>query len=251
MARTIPDLPGERWQAINGHHGWLISTEGRVKSIRGRNERLIKPRMVNGRLFIEDRTLHSSFAVHLQVLKTFCPSVNGDPVFIDGNPAHPVLANLRWDTRADKVRRAIAMAESSPSKWAAAFAAYWRGDRGALDGFLAEARQYLRATVRKKCDGWGCWYRLDVEDVVHEVLVRTWFQIHAATINSLDNLHGYMLTVADRILARHWRYARPMVPIMDNRGSGPIMITDVAGIAMPSPETLLLYREASSLKCLS
>lgn len=247
-ARTLPDLPGERWQAIDRHPGWFISTEGRVKSIRGSDERLIKPRMANGRLFIEDRTLHRSFAVHLQVLKTFSPAAYGDPVFIDGNPAHPALANLRWDTRADKVRRAIAMAESSPSKWAAAFTAYWRGDRGALDDFLAEARQYLLKAVHKKCDGWGCWYRLDVEDLVYEVLVHTYFQIHAATLKNLDNLHGYMLTVSDSILARHWRYARPMVPIMDDRGTEPIMATDVAGIAMPSPETLLLEKEVS-LKC--
>lgn len=72
-----------RWRQIDEHPKWMISTMGRVKSLRGLRERVITPRVVNGRLFVDDRA-NGSFAVHLMVLETFRPEVTGDPIFIDG-----------------------------------------------------------------------------------------------------------------------------------------------------------------------
>ena len=152
-ARTVPDLPGELWRAIDGHPRWMISDHGRVKSLRGQHERLLVPRIVNGRMFIEDkRGAGKGFAVHLQVLRTFHPEATGDPVFIDGNILNARLDNLRWDTRQDKLNRAIAMAEASTSPWGPAFAAYWRGDNHALDEFFVEMKARLARTLNRKID---------------------------------------------------------------------------------------------------
>lgn len=246
MARTIPDLPGERWQQINGHPGWLISTEGRVKSTRGRDERLIKPRLANGRLFIEDKTLHRSFAVHLQVLKTFSPDSTGDPVFVDGNILNPSLSNLKWETRVEKLQRVITMAEHSRSPWGKDFAAYWRGDKHALDGFFSEMRIYLLKAVRKKVDTFqGGWFPMDLDGLVHATLVKFFFSVHAATIKGLEGLNGYLLTIADNILRRHWRYVKALVPIESSGGEtvGDVTNIDVAGYAHPSAELVAMYRE--------
>ena len=242
-ARKIADLPGERWKNIDEHPKWMVSTMGRVKSLRGCNERLITPRVENGRLFIEDGTCKKSFAVHLQVLKTYRPDVTGDPIFIDGNPLNPSLANLKLDTRAEKIQRAIAMAEGSPSKWADDFAAYWRGDNRALDTFFIEMRKYLLKAVSKRLSTFWGFFCLDIDEIVHETIVKFFFSIHSATIKCLDGLHGYLLTISDNILRRHWRYSRPLMPINPANEEGLTNI-DIAGYHHPSAEMVAMYNES-------
>lgn len=137
------------------------------------------------------------------------------------------------------------MAEQSTGQWGADFAAYWRGDKHALDTFFAEMRLYLLKAVRKKVDAfWGC-FGMELDEVVHVTLVRTFIQIHAATIRSLDNLPGYMLTVADRILAGHWKYVKALVPIESDAGEKNDDVTnlDMAGYAHPSAEMVAMYKE--------
>ena len=240
-ARAIPDLPGEEWRDINGHPGWMISTMGRVKSLRGMHERLIVPRVINGSLFVDDRA-NGSFAVHLMVFKTFRPEASGDLMFIDGNRLNPSLENLKGDTRAEKIQRAIAMAEGSPSKWADDFAAYWRGDNRALDTFFIEMRKYLLKAVSKKLSTFWGFFCLDIDEIVHETIVKFFFSIHSATIKCLDGLHGYLLTISDNILRRHWRYSRPLMPINPANEEGLTNI-DIAGYHHPSAEMVAMYNE--------
>ena len=242
-ARRVPDQPGERWKNIDGHTKWMISTMGRVKSLRGLHERVITPRVVNGRLFVDDRA-NGSFAVHLMVLKTFRPEATGDPIFIDGNPLNPSLENLKLDTRQEKVLRAAAMAEQSTSKWGPAFAAYWRGDKQALDCFFVEMRRYLLKTLRRKVDAFWGEYQQDLDGLVHATLVKFFFAIHAATIKSIDGVTGYLLTIADNLLRKHWHYSRPLVPIscggvVDND----VTNIDTAGYRHPSAELVAMARE--------
>ena len=243
-ARTIPDLPGEEWRDINGHPGWRISTRGRVKSLRNPNERLITPRVVNGSLFIADHS-NGSFAVHLQVLKTFRKGVIGEPIFVDGNKLNPSLDNLKWDTRSEKIQRAIIMAEGSDSRWGEDFAAYWRGDKNALNMFFEEMRKYLLKAVRKKIDiFWGLSY-LNEEELVHATLVRFFFSVYEATIKSLDGILGYLLTIADNVLRRHWRYSKPLIHIEESpedsfEGSANM---DRVGYFHPSAELVAMYNE--------
>jgi len=241
--RTVPDMPGELWADIEGHSGWCISTMGRVKSIRGIHERIIAPRMVNGRMFVEDNH-RGGFAVHLQVLRTFHPEATGDPVFIDGNILNARLDNLRWDTRADRLRRAIAMASASSSRWAAAFAAYWGGDNHALDIFWDEMRLKIIKAIHYKIGPWTRGYHLEAEEVAHVTLVKTFFAIHAASLSSLDNLTSYMLTVADRVLLGHWRYAGPLRPIVNVGEDGEeYSVADAIGYCYPSAELEAMHRE--------
>ena len=245
-AKKIQDLPGEKWEKLPDHPGWMISTNGRVKSLRCRNERLITPRVENGRLFIEDRKSKKSFAVHLQVLKTFRSDVEGDPVFIDGNLLNPSLNNLKWDTRAEKIERAIAMAEQSTSPWSQDFAAYWRGNKYALDRFFAEMKRYLFCSVRKKVDTFWGWFPLDLDDLIHATLAKFFFSVHAATIKDLDGITSYLLTIADNLLRKHWRYAKSLVPIesMGQETVDDMTSIDMAGYSNPSAELVAMYNES-------
>lgn len=241
--RKIDDLPGEMWSPLNNHPKWMISTMGRVKSIRGLHERLITPRVVNGRLFVDGRA-NGSFAVHLMVLKTFRPEATGDPIFVDGNSLNPSLANLKWDTWREKMLRAAAMAEQSTSKWGPAFAAYWRGDKQALDCFFAEMQRYLLKALCRKIDAFWCEYRQDLDGLVHATLVKFFFAINAATIKSLDGITGYLLTIADNLLRKHWHYSGPLVPISCG-GSVDDYVTniDMAGYRHPSAELVAIGNE--------
>lgn len=244
-ATQVPALPGEEWQILDKHPKWMISTMGRVKSLRGLHERLIVPRIVNERLFVEDKRANSSFAVHLMVLKTFIPESSGDPIFIDGNLLNVRLDNLKWDTRQEKVLKAATMAEQSTSKWGPAFAAYWRGDKRALDCFFAEMRLYLLKALRRKLDAFWGEYRQDLDGLVHSTLVKFFFSIHAASIKSLDGITGYLLTIADNLLCKHWRYSRPLVPISCGGEVGSdVTNIDTAGYAHPSAELEAMARES-------
>ena len=241
--RCIPDLDDEKWVEIENHPKWMISTMGRVKSLRGLHERLIVPRIVNGRLFVEDKK-HGGFAVHLQVLRTFHPEATGDPVFFDGNILNARLDNLRWDTRADKLNRAISMAEASASQWGPAFAAYWRGDNHALDAFFSEMAARLGRMLNRRIEQWQRGYHLSVDEVVHVTLVKLFFAIHAATITQLEGIVSYALSVSDTVLKRHWRYTGPLIAMSTQGDDGvDVSVLDASGWCSPSAELVAMGRE--------
>ena len=80
--------------------------------------------------------------------------------------------------------------------------------------------------------------------LVHATLVKCFFSIHAATIKSLDGITGYLLTIADNLLRKHWHYSSPLVPIscgdlMDDA----VTNIDIAGYRYPSAELVAMARE--------
>ena len=160
---VVDDLPGERWAEVAGHPGWLVSTEGRIKSNRRGHERLIRTRMVDGRLLAGDKQ-RGNLALHLAVLRAFCPGVEGDAIFADGDAGNCRLANLRWQTVDDRRARAVAMAESSASRFAPAFLRYWQGDNAALDSFFEEMRRLLIVVVPRKMATFDT--LTDTEDII-------------------------------------------------------------------------------------
>ena len=243
-AKVIPSVAGEVWKCLPDFPGLSISTMGRVKSTRRPNERLITPRVVNGRLFVDDRK-NGSFAVHLQVLKEFVPNVVGDAVFLDGNPLNPSLENLRWDTRADKLARAISMAEESHSIWTRDFISFWQGNKNSLDNFFITMENFLSKTLYRKCEEYGNYYRLSVEEVAHEVLVKLFISIYSATLHSLDNLNAYALTVADNVLRSQYKYAKNLLCDVKYTGTGEESLVELSGFAYPSAENVAIYNEES------
>lgn len=240
--RAVADLPGERWAEVAGHPGWWVSTEGRIKSTRRGHERVLSPRLVDGRLLVGDKQ-HGNLFVHLAVLRAFCPGIDGDAIFVDGDAGNCRLANLRWDTREEKIKRAIAMAKVSNSPWGPAFADYWGGNTHALDQFFIEMKEKTTKALLWKMITWQRGYHLNVEEVAHITLVRLFFSIHAATITSLDGITNYTLTVADRVLYEHWGYSKPLVPIEIIKDDGQsVSVLDAAGWCHPSAELVAEYR---------
>ena len=79
--------------------------------------------------------------------------------------------------------------------------------------FFTEMWSYLLKTLRRKVDAFRGGYRKDLDGLVQATLVKCFFSIHAATIKSLDGITGYLLTIADNLLRKHWHYSCQLVPI--------------------------------------
>lgn len=239
-----PDLPGEKWADIPGHLGWQISIEGRVKSTRGPGPKILAPHVRRGVWCIKDAK-GGGFIIHTKVVEIFCPGEKGKIIFRDGNRLNPALSNLVVDTKEQRIARAVQMAEQSTSPWAADLAAYWRGDPHALDCFFTNMKRYLMRCVALKLSKWQKSGSMDIESIAHATLVEMFFSISNASFVHLDNVKSYILTIADRIMMRYWRYAGPLVPIEDQYGDcGDVTNIDVAGYVHPSAEMVAMYREA-------
>ena len=242
--RLIESLPGERWVAIAGRPGWSVSTEGRIKSHRrSGHEHLLSQTMVDGRMRVRCGR-DGYIIVHLAVLRAFRPGAEGRAVFLDRDPANCRLANLRWETLADRRLAALAMAEQSTSRWRGAFIGFWSGDNAALDGFIEEMRRLLIVVVPRKIASYSLVYQADADDVICANLARVFISVNSATLTSLDNLPAYVLTVADRYLAGHWRYARGLQSLSVSASDGEVNVLDMVGWCSPSAELEAMAREA-------
>ena len=99
----IPDLPGEEWRPIEGYDRYLVSSLGRVKSLKHANARILTPFMNNkgyDRVCLSRFGESKHFLVSRLVAQAFCP--NPDPEIcntvdhIDGDTSNNRADNLRW-----------------------------------------------------------------------------------------------------------------------------------------------------------
>lgn len=243
--RQVVDLPGELWAEIAGHPNWQVSTSGRIKSSRGGHERLVKTRMVAGRLLAGDHG-YGNITVHLAVLRAFRPDGEADggkAVFIDGAINNPALANLEWETTTDRMRRAIAMAEASTSPWAAEFDAFWQGDKRALDRFFSEMRALLLASYRRKAESYRHAYPLEAGEYAAATLFVVYQAIARASLQHLDNLPAWVLKAGDNIFLQHHRYTEDLSGMDSGLEDSTTTVADMIGWTMPSAETEAIYNE--------
>lgn len=243
--RKIVDLPDERWADIAGHPGLLVSTAGRIKSARSKHERLMKQRWVDGRMLVGDHHL-GNITVHLAVLRAFAPqgeTDDGKAIFIDGDPQNTSLANVQWETTSDRIARAITMVEGSNSRWAADFAAFWRGDRDALNAFFGEMRALLLSMYQQKASSWHHYYPLEAGEYAAATLHGLYLAIKRGSLKSLDNMAGWVLSAADNVMLQHHRYAIRLIGLESGDDDHTATVADGIGWTMPSAETCALANE--------
>lgn len=256
--RKIVDLPNERWADIAGHPGLLVSTAGRIKSARSKHERLMKQRWVDGRMLVGDHHL-GNITVHLAVLRAFAPqgvTDDGKAIFVDGDPKNTSLANVQWETTSDRIARAITMAEGSNSRWAADFAAFWRGDSDALNAFFGEMRALLLSMYQQKAETWQHYYPLEAGEYAAATLHGVYLAIRRGAVQHFDNLVGWVLSAADNIMRQHHRYAIRLIGLESSDDDHTATVADGIGWTMPSAETMawakeeILYRNAAANRAL-
>ena len=105
------DSTQEAWKPVVGHEGiYLVSDHGRVRSLKYRTRRLLKPNpLVSGHLIVSLYDRHKNrrqALVNWLVLEAFVgPRPDGMwCCHWDDDPANNHLSNLRWDTPSGNVR---------------------------------------------------------------------------------------------------------------------------------------------------
>lgn len=215
--------------------------------------------MVDGRMLTYD-PLFSDITVPLAVLRAFVPhdeSGGEKAIFVDGNRENIRLANLRWETTGDRVARAIAMADGSTSRWAPAFAEFWRGDQQALNDFFKEMRHLVLSAYKKKEENWRYYHPLEPWEYAANTLYKMFVSIRRGSLTSLDNLGSWALTIGASVLRDHHRYAIRLIGLESSGDDeSTFIVADSIGWTMPSAETCalaneeILYRNAAANRAL-
>jgi len=242
---TIEDIPGEVWKSIEGRDRILISTEGRVKSIRTKHERLLTPGFHNRSLIITDNFHKSNIIVHMEVLRAFVPNPDNDsqPYFKDGDRTNCKLSNLQWYGYNSLITRAIEMAEGSSSKWADCFLKFWHGDIRALDEFFEEMRQRLTRWIKKKMNSMDLKWYFDYEDLVQNALVSAFISIKRGMISDLTYINAWMFTILGNIIKVWYKYATPLYSDIVSKDGEDYSILDYEGYCNPSAELEMEFRQ--------
>ena len=99
----------EIWKPIKGYEGYEISSLGRVKSLKMKNEIIKKPHLNrDGYLYISfsNRGKSCTLKVHRLVCEHFCEGKTEERNHvdhIDGNKLNNVYTNLRWCTHHENI----------------------------------------------------------------------------------------------------------------------------------------------------
>lgn len=106
----------EEWRPVVGQSDYLVSNQGRVASIKGRQPKILRP-YLNGRASYPypSVTLHQDRhkqirTVHILVAEAFIgPRPEGQEVrHINGDPMDARASNIRYGTHADNMRDRLA-----------------------------------------------------------------------------------------------------------------------------------------------
>lgn len=107
---SLLERAAERWLPVPGHGHYEVSDQGRVRSNKYREPRLLKPRSTakGGYLLVKLRESGHArdFRVHKLVMLTFVgPRPDGLEIcHYDGDPTNNALSNLRYDTSVANAR---------------------------------------------------------------------------------------------------------------------------------------------------
>ncbi len=247
-SKAIPDLQGEEWREINRPDcaGILVSNMGRLKSIRKRDEVLLKTHMTKSK----SEQLYSLKAagninVHMEVLRAFHPNKEGDfqAVFIDGDRSNCRADNLQWYGKEYLVVKAVAMAEASNHSLADCFLRFWHGETNVLNDWFEQQKGRLKAFLFKRLDSFYVPFYVDIEDCVQETIVAAFLALRRGMIKSLDNINSWIIEIAKKILASGVRDLLPAVPMIRDGADGEYNIVDYAGLCHPSAELAAIANE--------
>lgn len=250
---SVDDLLGEEWAPIDGRNGVMISTLGRVKSIRKRHEKLLTPRLskadgtaLGGTVLVSDNQAGKDINVAMEVLRAFHPNIHGDfkPHFKDGDRTNCCADNLAWYGYDVLIEKAIAAAEASDSKWADCFLKYWHGDKAALDEFFVEMRTRLQRWLPRRLERMGVSWYADIEDHVQNALVNAFMAIKRGMVTDFEHITGWVFKIAENIVNWWVRYAAPLkLDTILNKDGEEYHMADMIGFCHPSAEMTAIFNE--------
>ena len=98
----------EEWREVNGHHDYLVSSDGRIMSLKKGIKHELKPGLSGrGYLTVSLDNGHTK-PIHRLVAKAFIPNPDTKPAVnhIDGNKQNNRVDNLEWCTKSENERHA-------------------------------------------------------------------------------------------------------------------------------------------------
>ncbi len=102
----------ERWKDIKGYEGhYMISNNGRVKTLKPRSENILRPRFSKLRYnncALSLNGVRKQFKVHRLVAQHFINNPKNKPHVnhLDSNPSNNVVENLEWCTHKENIEHA-------------------------------------------------------------------------------------------------------------------------------------------------
>ena len=103
----------ENWKDIEGFAGYMISDQGRVKSLKMKSPKIMKPSRNNSgylRLPLRCGDRYKTKYVHRLVLENWCPRPDAHLVeasHLNHNKDDNRLCNLKWETPNENKRRSV------------------------------------------------------------------------------------------------------------------------------------------------
>ncbi|ARE25304.1 NUMOD4 motif-containing HNH endonuclease [Lactococcus cremoris] len=185
------------WRDIAGFEGqYEVSNTGLVKSLKGKKERIMKPKrkkifkrdgsteLGNEELVLSNGGVRTSKLVHRLVAQAFIPNpeIKSEVNHLDENKGNNSVENLQWSTRKENLEwgtrversaKAQSQAILSIDEFGTVEKIYSSMNEGGRDGYTRSSISYVLSGKRKKYKNLE-WYKINnnVYSLLHRQILR-------------------------------------------------------------------------------
>lgn len=251
-AKKVSDLDGEEWLPVakDGFEGIFVSSRGRAKSCKKRDEVLLKTQMkIVGASKAPVLIAYPGgleLRVGRAVLLAFGNNEHDDAtvVFKDGNGGNCAIENLAWYGRNYLIGKRIKEAELSNHPLADCFLRFWHGEHQVINGWLESLIDPVRAYLYRCFDRSKYWnLKHDLDDFVQQTLYDIFIALYRGMFAGFEAIKPWVFTIAGAVFKRFLkiRVHKPLNHI-DEYGREN-SLADIVGFTHPSAELVAICHE--------